>query len=336
MIQTKKRDLSIDVMRGIAILAVFVGHFAIFPQLHLARFAFSFRMPLLIMIGGIFFKEKTLATQIKGEVTRLLLPCLFTVLICAVLSYFAGMGFIDLFVGLYGNAVKADFVTMWQGPISCIGVLWFLPGIFWCKIIYNILFKIKLNRYIFTIFVFVISIITIYGSRYLILPFGISHGLSMLMFYHLGVSLKVVPKSPFRWWMFIVGLVLWLLSFVFAVFSIGEFYYEILLLNIFGVIGAFYCIYWFSKLIVRWTCIPSPLRWCGQNSMALYCFHAVCFYVVYLISGQPGEWTPWNPHLMFVIHLVFCLSLTYISSKVPFLKRLYKIVDYEKEKSSIC
>lgn len=333
----KKRDLTFDIMKGIAILAVFVGHFAIIPTLHLQRFAFSFRMPLLIMIGGIFFKTKDIKTQIIKDAIRLLIPCVFTQFICFILSIFSNDGWnnsFELLKGLYGNAVDPEFSTILQGNIACIGILWFLPAIFWCKTIYNIIrTTIKHGHILITLITLTISLVAIYSCKYLVLPFGISHGLSILIFFHIGFLLK--DKLQFKYSILIVSFTLWMLSFLFARFSIGEFYYENLLLNLLGTTGAFYCIYWFSKLISKIHLIY-PLIWCGQNSMAIYCFHAICFSTIYIISGQYGEWTPWNPHLVFAIHIVTCLLFTYISSKLALLKNIYKITDFKYEKNSIC
>ena len=333
MANPKTRNFTIDLMRGIAILAVFVGHFAIFPPLHLQRLAFSFHMPLLVMIGGLFFKPQDFRVQVYKDILRLWLPYVVTLLLSSLLSIRNGEG-LGLLYGIYGSVVKPTS-TMLQGDVPCVGILWFLPAIFWCRTFYNILTKLNFGRIVYTLVIFVISIGAIYGSGYLILPFGISHGLSMLIFYHIGANIKDVLNLPFKAVCFVVALASWGLSFVFARLSIGEFYYEMLLLNIVGTTGAFYCIYWLSKLLLKHRFIY-PLLWCGQNSMALYCFHALCFYVIYIVSGQYGEWTPYDPHLVFVTHLVFCIGLTYVSARLSWIKYIYGIVDFKYEKNSIC
>ena len=61
----------------------------------------------------------------------------------------------------------------------------------------------------------------------------------------------------------------------------------------------------------------------------------ICFHFS-SVGGQYGEWAPYDPHLVFATHLVFCLGLTYVLAKLPWIKYIYGIVDFKYEKNSIC
>ena len=50
------RDVSIDVMRGICILSMLVGHCVIPDLLH--KFTYMWHMPLFFIASGYFFRRK--------------------------------------------------------------------------------------------------------------------------------------------------------------------------------------------------------------------------------------------------------------------------------------
>ena len=55
----KKRDINIDICRGIGILLVILGHqFQNWDLTYLMQFIYSFHMPLLFIISGIFLKKE--------------------------------------------------------------------------------------------------------------------------------------------------------------------------------------------------------------------------------------------------------------------------------------
>jgi len=57
--KVKKRILYFDIAKGIAILAVIIGHLGGLPDI-LGRFIFSFHMPLFFLISGYFMKPMSM------------------------------------------------------------------------------------------------------------------------------------------------------------------------------------------------------------------------------------------------------------------------------------
>ena len=53
----KTRDISIDMAKGIGMIAVIIGHMTV--PVKVTDFIFSFHMPLFFLINGYFFKEKS-------------------------------------------------------------------------------------------------------------------------------------------------------------------------------------------------------------------------------------------------------------------------------------
>lgn len=84
------RDNTIDLLRGIAILVVYLGHSllyhpidmqALYPWCYtLGKTIESFNMPLFFILSGYLFaiSQKGIKEQYKGKVKRLLIPYLFT------------------------------------------------------------------------------------------------------------------------------------------------------------------------------------------------------------------------------------------------------------------
>ena len=75
-----KRDIAFDMMKGIGILLVIIGHVAhgygLYPIIYV------FHMPLFFIVSGYFYKPKQPLVLFKRDVKLLLLPyCLVAMLI---------------------------------------------------------------------------------------------------------------------------------------------------------------------------------------------------------------------------------------------------------------
>ena len=87
------RDTTIDLLRGLAILVVYLGHSILYHPIemevmypwchHLATSIISFNMPLFFILSGYLFAKsrKRVKEQYEGKVKRLLIPYLFTMAI---------------------------------------------------------------------------------------------------------------------------------------------------------------------------------------------------------------------------------------------------------------
>ena len=84
----EKRDINIDICRGIGILLVILGHqFQNWDLTYLMQFIYSFHMPLLFIISGIFLKkEGKFSDFAKNKAKRLLIPYIFCVSVMTVLE----------------------------------------------------------------------------------------------------------------------------------------------------------------------------------------------------------------------------------------------------------
>ena len=54
-----ERNEIIDIMKGIGIIAVIIGHMWNVPEVPYRNFIFSFHMPLFFLIAGYFYKPNS-------------------------------------------------------------------------------------------------------------------------------------------------------------------------------------------------------------------------------------------------------------------------------------
>lgn len=59
-----KRVGYIDIMKGVAIICVLIGHYVKIP--YISAIIWSFHMPLFIFLNGYFFKEIPIGQRIKN------------------------------------------------------------------------------------------------------------------------------------------------------------------------------------------------------------------------------------------------------------------------------
>ena len=92
-----KRDITFDIMKGVAILAMIAGHCFIPLKLH--HFIYIWHMPLFFMVSGYFFHDKPLGRMMGDNVRGLIVPYLIAncVILCGALV-------MDIQCGTYSNS----------------------------------------------------------------------------------------------------------------------------------------------------------------------------------------------------------------------------------------
>lgn len=128
------RDITFDIMKGIGILLVIIGHLA-HGYGPLIPIIYTFHMPLFFIVSGYFYKQKNPAELFKRDIKLLVIPYLL----------------VSLLLIIYGVVIsiikqEPDSFYYWFSallyagtPLGSIGPLWFLLAMFWCRQIYNFL-----------------------------------------------------------------------------------------------------------------------------------------------------------------------------------------------------
>jgi fucose 4-O-acetylase-like acetyltransferase len=164
---------SIDNVKGLAILLVVLGHIAS----PLSIVIFSFHIPLFFFLGGMFIKHAySISVFLQKNFVRLIIP-------------FFIFGVLGLVVNDIKNLLlhrpQEDFVQSITGLLFWMDmphlqhygfVLWFLPALFWARILSFCLTKyLKINEWL--IFMLCVMGSYFFSNSSFTLPFGLDKGL---------------------------------------------------------------------------------------------------------------------------------------------------------------
>ena len=317
----KQRIAAFDIMKGIAILLVIVGHCQLIPK-WIPHWIYSFHMPLFFLISGWFYKGYSNTNDfLKKNYQRLLIPFLFTTLIMVIYNLVATIRYSNWGI-MKEQLVAIAFPTgiyrpwMWQfltGP-SEIGPIWFLISLFWCRIITDFLIHKRMPIWA----IFLIAIAATLTDNYLInLPFGILPGISAITFYLIGYifSSRLIPI-----WVIILCVICWPLAIHFSSLGMSHCIYHIYPLDVLGACGGTIVIWYISRFIEKHTKITSQcLIWIGQGSLAVLCIHTLqknCYVLEHI--PLPNTW-----YVQLPLEVLITVGLTWICSKILFTRKVF-------------
>lgn len=220
----KPRNLGIDMARGIAIIAVVLGHTVNAGRNDfLFQFCFSFHMPLFFLVAGYFFTQTGVDKKFLVKNARtLLLPYVLTcaaIVFCACLSEFIfrwGPGVRQVFWQWFTNSLYGAGAMDNPLPdgIGMIGAPWFLLALFWAR-----LFLAMAKSMPYTPVVVLGLFAAGYASATVFwLPLSVQAGLCATLWLYLGGKIKEARLLepgvvPLPCW--ILMLALWVLDFCF-------------------------------------------------------------------------------------------------------------------------
>lgn len=141
---TKKRLLWLDMAKGLAILTVVLGH-CMSDTTGLHDIIYSFHMPLFFALAGYTMRPKPRRDVALGSARRLLVPYFA---VCAILLAFAFVppnsinNNLDTQRPVPVVLVEILYASGQEGVVAghtyqAIGALWFLPCLFWGRLILN-------------------------------------------------------------------------------------------------------------------------------------------------------------------------------------------------------
>jgi fucose 4-O-acetylase-like acetyltransferase len=189
----KPRNHAIDIMKGLTILLVIVGHEQRLPQWVIDSI-YSFHMPLFFIVAGYFYKPSTEYTKrIAKDTKRLILPYLAVMLVVTAYIFIVHIVFKpggdivfwqSLWACLYPTNLRHHLDVARSVPV------WFLLALFWCRQIYNFIYcSFKRTRYVWIIIISV-GILLFNDFIRIDLPLAFSQGCSAMIFYFGGVCIE--------------------------------------------------------------------------------------------------------------------------------------------------
>lgn len=133
-----KRIEYIDILKGIGIILVVLGHVTTNSDLY--HFIYAFHMPLFFVVSGMFLHDKP--QFIRSQAKNLLIPYLSFGLLTFVYWWLVESRFRDYPEGV---TVWSQFINLFfpTGVQHCNVVLWFLPCLLLASVVCN-----YLNRWI--------------------------------------------------------------------------------------------------------------------------------------------------------------------------------------------
>lgn len=325
-----KRDLSMDIAKGIGILCVILGHNGL-EQVG------TFHMPLFFILSGYFLSSKLSMKDFAAKKARqLLLPYAFGVLLtvfCAVIKDIVWHNPEDilpdikmwLIAGLYGKGTKSDI--LFEG-VHKIGVYWFLLALFIGSIIVRKFYDSQYMLAILTLIAYVG-----YATRQIIfLPLSIQNGMVAAFFLGIGAYARrtklLHKKCDISILLGMIGL--WIFALYNKIYmSFANLSFPYGLLNVIIALAASYLVIRFSQLIsTRGGYCQKILLFYGQNTLIILCFHGLEINVYrwgwfYTLGEQLGLHAIGCQLLVCIVRILFCTLCVLIVNHTKYVKKIF-------------
>lgn len=278
----KKRIGWVDAAKGLAILAVILGHTYLYGN-PLHAIIYSFNVPLFFVLAGYTFRAKPFKQNLYSSVKRLLLPyvglCLFLIIVDVLRSP-------DKMGTLMSHLLAVLFASggvIEQGNIPMLGLSWFLMALFVARIVFNAIVgaceKRSANPVLVGVLFFLLASAAVFEYGVLPLPFAFDQALIAMFFMYLGYAAKKYDwVGSMNAWVLVVLVVSWgglLCLKVF--FSMGNMFFTP---SFFAglpltVIASFALIKICAYLDGRIGAVNAFFEFCGRNSLLLLVLHQV-------------------------------------------------------------
>ncbi len=298
------RITQLDVAKGIAIIAVILGHSGLKS---INAVVYSFHLPLFFLVSGYFCNtDAAFIDFIRKRFKQLIIP--YVIASCIIITLLTvealASGTITpkavfksyVLAALYGSGGR---VQLPWGNINTIGAIWFLPATFFAQVIW---------RYVVTkqkpfLWLIIIAVVGYYTSKLIWLPMSIQAGMTCAIFIYLGhygkgkieLNSRKDTKSTI---FYVLCAIVWLINILFFPhFYIVDNHMQGGFLNIAGGVCGSLLVIRFSFLLSSFfASISSFFKWCGTHSLIILCIHDIdmlCGYAYEICSilgiGQHNE-----------------------------------------------
>ena len=294
----RNRIASLDTAKGIAILAVILGHYFQEFSPDKMNIVYCFHMPLFFLISGYCLSiNKTFKDFAKSKIHRLLIPYAVTAVIWGclqTLKSFIKNGALDgvkqaikcIYAILYGGGQGQGsfYLTKsleWKA-IGCeVGMLWFLLALLWGSLFVYGIAKFK-SRTVQCMVVIVIAMFGYLSAQYIVLPFSIQQGMLATSYLYIGLTAKQygltdkIKLNFINCSLCLIGFVSWILM---SKFSLLEMYCNSYKYGILGwltsIVISCFIIVICQLILSKNNTIQAVFSWLGKNSLIILCFHYI-------------------------------------------------------------
>ena len=272
-----------DIAKGIAILAVILGHCGGIPQ-WLINFIFSFHMPVFFFASGYFLKERNSRENAVIKAKQLMVPYIVTgivIVIASTLLLMAKGSFIDdIYVNILNRcwAIFYGSGQEYQTPVYVPNAqaLWFFPALFFALLLVHECIKRKYSA----VYVGVIALIGYYTSTIFWIPLSLQAGMVSAIYVYAGYEFKkhnLLEHLKRK----IVAVEILVLYILYYLWGGGRLYlvrnwFEQGIWEIIGSLCGVLCLIKISQIISR-RIKPGKriLAFIGRNTQLILCFHII-------------------------------------------------------------
>lgn len=291
----RQRIQWIDIAKGIAILAVVIGHtLGPYSGKFFGSLIFAFHMPIFFILSGYLFRMHPINQEAKRGAMNLLLPYLATGVLILMINTVAlalphqpvlNKYFPNLWQGVQSIVYGAGSLVFnpWHWQIQPIGAIWFLLSMFIAIQLFNgvMHLTVNLNRWQFTVRLFIVCSLTVLGGelgQLVYLPWAFNAALFSQLFLYAGYIVKqtgLIHKMTLPWYLLLAFM--WLVSAFQGYFSLTVPVSPNLLISALGGISGSLCVIRFSSWLSQYqgTMLINLLERYGRLSLVVLCFHLI-------------------------------------------------------------
>lgn len=347
----------IDIAKGIAILAVIIGHAAIrltglsHGAATIVTVCFTFHMPLFFLLSGYFLHYER-PFNWKKEAKRLVVPYIVAALVIVILEALTTFFLRDQPQGMSLRRYVAEWLNaavfgaasltgkeLWP-QVFRIGAIWFLLALFWARLFVTCSCKTRYSG----IFVLILALAGSASARYIYLPFSIQAGMTASIYVYLGTLARkydVMNYLRSHKLVLIPALLIWLYAILhYTGFGMGTADFGATPLdiarNLIGSLGGMVSIVIISMYIEQLGHWVAPhLAEIGRISLLILVVHIIDDDVtridamnLFLLSSGLGAFK--LAILDSVLRCAYTLLISFLLERIPFICRLFGLLKATK------
>lgn len=321
-VNINERDCTIDIMKGIGVYLVIMGHMVRSDQVGegVWSYIYSFHMPMFFIISGYLFKVKenyTWLRFLKNKTKHILIP--YTVLFfVSFFFYNAIMEFkVDELKNI-GSLIKAYFLSGNYLDQSSVGnfPLWFLPLLFIAINVFYFISKIK-NIRLFIVTIIAVAILSIpfqsLFEQYCILQINVLP--VAIVFMAIGYMFKRLQnriKDDYRITLlcFLIGMIIAALKHSLSVMNIETLLYYL------GASCTVYSLYRSLQGVEI-----EIIRYVGENSLITYGIHVLVITLCWKLQIENILFKNYSGMALLISNVTIVYIVDFIICKIYFLVR---------------
>jgi len=269
-----QRDATFDIMKGIGILLVLLGH--VYEWKAIGHFVYSFHMPLFFIVAGYFSKSwEQVADRraaVRGYAHRLLPPFLLVAAMNILWMLFLSVTRHDwspaIFMTLsYLYSDTTDWATPW-GNLH-LGITWFLLTLFWAKVLFLYLSRWPRWRLAGSIVLALVALAIHHFVPHT--PWCLLLSLTALPLVTLGYEWRHITLPV---WAICLLVAAWVAALFFSQLDMFGYDWGIYPLTLVGACGGTWLLYALCRLCAKHLpAVGKVLAWLGMASLAIMCMH---------------------------------------------------------------